>query len=165
MKRRYIYALMFSVPAFLFSAILTAVLIAAIAGALWIFVFGDNVWPSFVNRSMSVLIFAVFGFVWLALLSTAYAWGKRQEASAVLNKNHVFFAVGSSVGLVLLALLHQLNVGNIGPKPDSIVCSDFCATKNFSSSMSPQDGSCRCLGSDGREDLISSMKALRTESK
>lgn len=165
MKQRYIYAVMFSVPAFLFAAILTAALVAVVAGVLWIFVFGDNVWPSFVNRSMSVLIFAVFGVVWVALLCVAYVSGKRQEAAMALNKNHVFFAVGSSVGLVLLVVLHQLNVGNIGPKSDTIVCSDFCTTKNFSASMLPQDGSCRCLDSDGRESLISSLKALRSESK
>lgn len=165
MKRRYLYMLMFSVPAFLFSAIFTVVLIAATTGVLWIFVFGDNEWPSFVNSAMSALMFVVFGLACLALLSAAHIWGKREETSAVLNKSHVFAAAGSSIGLVLLALLHQLSVGNIGPEHDSIVCSDFCISRNFNGSGTFPDGTCRCFGTDGGETLVSSLKQLRSESE
>ena len=165
MKRRFLYALMFSVPAFIFAVILTVFIVAAIAGVLWIFVFGDNAWPSFVDRSMSILIFIVWATAWLLLVLAAYVWGKRQEQFAALNKKHVFLAGGSTVGLLLLALLHQLSVGNIGLRPDSIVCSDFCTTKNFSAIRLPQDGTCRCYSSDGREALIFSIKSLRAQSK
>lgn len=165
MKRRYLYALMFSVPGLLFAAISTVALAAAVAGVLWIFVFGDDTWPSFVHRTMSVLLFAVFACIWIALLAAAYAWGKRQEAATAMNRKHVVLALGSSAGLVLLALLHQLSAGNIGPRPDGVVCADFCAAKDFSSSGLDQDGTCRCIGSGSREEVTVSIESAPAESK
>ncbi len=165
MKRRYLYTLMFGVPAFLFSGILAVLLTGAIAGTLWIFVLGDNAWPSSVHRSLLLLVLAAFSLVWLALLAAAYRWGKRQESSAVLNRNHLFLAMGSTAGLLLVAFLHQLSTGNLGRKPDAIVCADFCTSRGLYASRLPPDGTCRCLASDGRDSLVSPVQHLREESR
>lgn len=121
MKRRYLYPLMYSVPAFILSAIIMVVVTAAIGGALWIFVYGDNPWPSFVELYSPIFMFTVLATVWLVLLSAAFTWGKRQEANPSLNMKHLYLAAGSTVALMLLVFLHQLSVGNIGPRPDVLV--------------------------------------------
>ena len=163
MKRRYLYALMYSVPAFIFSTVFMVVVTAAIGGVLWIFVYGDNPWPSFVDRYSPIFMITVLGAAWLTLLWAAFTWGKRQEAYPSLNMKHLYFAAGSTAALVLAVFLHQLSVGNIGPKADVLVCADFCTTKNFSASRFPQDGTCRCYGSDGHEALNVSMNGVRAE--
>lgn len=163
MKRRYLYPLMYTVPAFVLSAMFTAALIAAIWGVLWLFIFGDNTWPSLVDRSATILVVAVFTTAWALLLWAAYVWGKRQEIHARLNMAHVYSAVGSTAALVLLVLFHQMSVGNIGPQPDPVLCADFCTTKNFGTSRLPHDGTCRCYGADGSEALNVSIDSVRAK--
>lgn len=164
MKRRYLYALMYSVPAFIFSVVFMVVITAAIAGVLWLFVFGDNPWPTFVDRYSPIFMVGGLATVWLTLLWGAFTWGKRQEAYSSLNMKHVYLAAGSTATLVLSIFLHQLSVGNIGPKPDVIVCVDFCTAKKFPASRSPGDGTCRCYDDFGRHEALStSMSQVRSE--
>ena len=42
MRRRHLYVLLFALPTFLLSIVAGATLLGAAAGALWLFVFGDN---------------------------------------------------------------------------------------------------------------------------
>lgn len=163
MRRRYLYALMYSVPAFVFSAVFTVVVTAVIAGMLWIFFFGDNPWPSLINRYSPALMAAVFAVAWLILLWAAFTWGKRQEACPSLNMKHLYMAAGATAALALGIFLHQLSVGNIGPEPDVIVCADFCTARKFDASRFPQDGTCRCFGPDGQEALKVSMSTVRAK--
>lgn len=46
MKQRYLYVLLFSVPALLAAALIALFLFGVAAGALWIFVYGDTSWPA-----------------------------------------------------------------------------------------------------------------------
>lgn len=161
MKRRYLYALLYAVPAFIVAAIVTVVVTVAIAGVLWIFVYGDNPWPPFVDRYSPMFIVAVLAITWLALLSAVLAWGKRQEARASLDMKHVYLAAGVTASLVLLVLAQQRSVGNIGPQPDVIVCSDFCTARKFGASRFPQDGTCSCHDANGTEALSVPMSQIR----
>ena len=52
MKRRYVYVLLFATPAFLASIIVSLLLFGAAAGVLWLFVFGDNPWPSLPTKCL-----------------------------------------------------------------------------------------------------------------
>ena len=162
MKRRYLYVLVYAVPTFILSLIVTVIATAAIAGVLWLFVYGDDPWPSHVDRYSAALIIAFFAAVWLALLSLVFAWGKRQEFRAAFNPKHVYLAAGSTLALVGLIGLHQLGVGNIGPpKTDSGACSRFCVAKGFNASTLPGDGTCSCLERDGSEALNAPITHLR----
>jgi hypothetical protein len=71
--RRHVYVLLFAVPAFLVSLIAATMLLAASAGALWLFVLGDDPWPA----GADVLLTAVFALSgaarWVVLLSVALA--------------------------------------------------------------------------------------------
>ena len=55
MKRRYLYVLIFGVPALLVSVIISFLLFGAAAGVLWIFVFGDNPWPAFAGKMLTAV--------------------------------------------------------------------------------------------------------------
>ena len=145
-------------------AAIAAFVVAGLGGGiLWLFVYGDDTWPQ-AAETFVTLVAAVAFLVTLAALSFAsYAFGKRREASVGLSWQHVALAFGVSILLPALVLLHQLSVGNIGPQPDSRLCADFCTARNFSSSSFPQDGTCRCYGSDGSEALNVSMNSVRAK--
>ena len=133
-------------------------LFGAAAGILWIFVFGDNPWPPFAGNILAVMIVLVCLTLWVVFMYAAYVVGKKQEAHASLNAKHVMASVGATALLVLLVVLHQWGVGNIGTKSDSVLCSEFCRGKGFSGSGMPPEnaGGATCLcfdthGPRGRE--------------
>ena len=145
-------------------AAIAAFVVAGLGGGiLWLFVYGDDTWPQ-AAETVVTLVAVVASLVTLAALSSAsYSFGKKRESSVGLSWQHVALAFGVSTLLPALVLLHQLSVGNIGPQSDSLLCSDFCTARNFGSSSFPQDGTCRCYGSDGSEALNVSMNSVRAK--
>ena len=167
MKRRYLYVLLFGAPALLASSIVSVLVFAAAAGVLWLFVFGDNPWPSFANNMLAVIFIFACMMLWVAFLSVAYVVGKKQESNAALNAKHVIASAGAMALLVLLVALHQWSVGNIGPETDGLLCSEFCRGKGFAgSSMPPRDAgaaTCSCFDAQGREAVKVPMGDITAE--
>jgi hypothetical protein len=155
MKRRYLYMLLFGAPALLAAIIISVLLFGAAAGALWLFVLGDNPWPSSANNVLAAMLILACIALWVALLSAAYVVGKKQEAHAAFNARHVVVSAGATALLVLLVALHQWSVGNIGTKSDGLLCSDYCRSKGFmGSGMPPRNtgvATCSCFDAQGRE--------------
>jgi len=155
MKRRYIYSLLFGVPGFIVSLIVSFVVSGFAGGVLWIYGFGDNPWPAYIENILPVLLALVFMTVWLASLTIGFITGKKLEQNPILNKKHILTSIGVTIISILFIVFHQLSVGNIGPKSDSLRCSDFCSQKGYSaSSMPPRDSgerSCSCLDQSGHE--------------
>lgn len=155
MKRRYLYVLLFGVPALLASIIISILLFGAVAGILWIFVLGDNPWPSSADNMLTAMLALACMILWVAFMSAAYVAGKKQEEHATLSAKHVMASAGATALLVLLVVLHQLGVGNIGTKSDGVLCSEFCWDKGFAGSvMPPRDAgaaTCSCLDTQGGE--------------
>jgi hypothetical protein len=52
MKKRYIYGLLFGIPGFFISLIISAGVFGFAAGILWLYVFGDNPWPAGTSRTL-----------------------------------------------------------------------------------------------------------------
>ncbi len=93
MKRRHLYLVLFAVPAVLASFMAAGLLVAATAGVLWLFFFGDNPWPPIANTLLAVQLYAsCAGLAWL-LLRQAYRAGLRQETAPALHRGHLAFAV------------------------------------------------------------------------
>lgn len=166
MKRRYLYVLLYAVPALLASLIASVLLFGAAAGVLWIFVLGDDPWPSSAGNMLTVMLVLTCMTLWVALMSAAYAVGKKQEEHAALNVKHVMASAGVTSLLVLLVAMHQWGVGNIGTKSDGVLCSEFCWDKGFAGSrMSPRDAvesTCSCLDEHGREPVTIPMDDVAT---
>jgi hypothetical protein len=96
-------------------AVIAAVLAgAAGAGVLWIFVYGDNPWPASANVVVMALASTVGLAVLAGLLLVAHRVGRSRESGCGLRREHVWVALGLSVGLPLLVLLHPWQVGNLG---------------------------------------------------
>jgi hypothetical protein len=154
MKRRYLYVLLFGVPTFLAAIIISFLLFGVAAGVLWLFVFGDNPWPSSANNILVAIFILAFMTLWVAFMSVAYVAGKKQETHAALNAKHVAVSAGATALLVLLVVSYQWSVGNIGTKSDSLLCSEFCWDKGFAGSgMPPRDtgaATCSCFDAQGR---------------
>ena len=155
MKRRYLYVLLFGVPALLTAIIISFLLFGAAAGALWLFVFGDTAWPSSASNALVVLFFLICITLWLAFISVAYSAGKKQETYAAFNTKHLVVSAGTTALLVLLIVLYQWGVGNIGTKPIDLLCSEYCRDKGFGGSGMPPRNTgattCSCFDAQGRE--------------
>jgi uncharacterized membrane protein YhaH (DUF805 family) len=154
-KRRYLYVVLFSVPIVLGAAVLAFAVFGAAAGVLWLFVAGDNPWPSSANTLLVAVFVLTFAALALAFTSRAYTVGRREEAHASLNATHAWAAVGATALLILAVGAYQWHVGNIGPKPDDVLCAEFCLGKGFAGSgMPPRNAgaaTCSCFDTQGRE--------------
>ncbi|MDF3032163.1 MAG: hypothetical protein K0R03_2721 [Moraxellaceae bacterium] len=159
MKRRHLYLLLFSVPAFIAALLAGFVVLAGAAGVMWLFVYGDDPWPGAAEAALVVLFAVVSLSAWAVLLRRAYRAGEQQEQADAPPKTGRLAIAAAGITALLLSLvgLHQWKVGNIGPEPDSVVCSNFCASRGFAgSSMPPRDAgtpACTCVDAAGREPL------------
>jgi hypothetical protein len=155
MKKRVLYALLFGIPGILWSLLVAAIVFGVLSGVLWLFVYGDSVWPQSAGSLLSMAFLLVFVPACVAFPIAGYVFGKKLEAQPGFNRKHLVLSMGATVLPVVLAVLHQFSVGNIGPQPDNVVCADFCAGKGYSGSgMSPRDTgdrTCFCLDGHGVE--------------
>jgi membrane protein YdbS with pleckstrin-like domain len=113
-KARHAYPLLFLVPGAMLATMAAVLVGAAGAGVLWIFVYGDNPWPAIANAVVMALASAVWFAVLAGVLVVTHRIGKIRESRGGLLRAHVLVALGLSVGLPLLVILHQWQVGNLG---------------------------------------------------
>jgi len=154
MKRRFLYLLLFGFPGLVLSAIISILAAGTAAGILWLFVYGDSPWPASSESLITLLAICCFLGVWISSLIFGYKFGKRREQNQARDRRYVLASLGMTLGLVLLIVLYQVRVGNMGPKSDSTICSDFCAKQGLSgSSMPPRNTgelTCSCLDQFGK---------------
>lgn len=157
MKKRHLYVVLYGIPAFLAAAIISTLMLSAAAGVLWLFVLGDNSWPSFVNVALAIGFFLVFMAVWMALLSMAYAFGKKQEATTPQTRNtrEITTSVGLTALLIFVIVAYQWHVNNQGAQTPEVLCAEYCHKKGFfGSGMPPRDSGlniCSCFDARGQE--------------
>ncbi len=113
MKTRYAYPLLFLVPIALAAALAAVLIAGAGAGIMWMFIYGDDVWPSSANMTIMVVAVTVCILVFSSLVALCYSVGKAYETRGGLRRAQVLTAIGLSVGLPLLVLWHQWQVGNL----------------------------------------------------
>lgn len=157
LKKRYLYTLLFGVPGFFIAGVFTMLLFGMSLGILWLFVFGDDPWPSSFEPVLAVVLVVVFLLVWGGSLWIGYRLGKRLESDPELNKTHIVFSVGITMAILLLILLQQWSVGNLGPKSDSVLCSEYCVSRGYAGSGLPPrdsgDRTCSCYDAAGNEAI------------
>ena len=157
MKKRYIYSVLFGVPGLVIALVFAFLVFGAGAGVLWIFVYGDNPWPASAEKILPALFVGAFLTAWLVFIVAGFIFGKRLESKPGLSGRHILASVLATLVPVVLMVLHQYSVGNIGTKHVSVICSDFCRNKGYSASVMPprdsNDRTCTCLDSDGREEI------------
>jgi hypothetical protein len=157
MKKRYIYSLLFGIPGLFVAGIIAIVLFGGLAGILWLYVFGDNPWPSYVEQLTSVVFVLVVLGIWIAFIVLGYLVGRRLEDAPGVNRSHVLISAGVTVMLLLLMFIQQWSVGTLGPRSESVLCSDFCGQHGYSGSGTPPEDSgeriCSCFDESGNETL------------
>ena len=94
---------------------------------------------------------------WIVIIVLGYKTGKSFEKDPLLNWKHVLASAVVTVALILFILFQQWNVGNLGPKSDSVLCSDYCLQQGYpASGMPPRasgDKRCSCVDASGKEVL------------
>jgi hypothetical protein len=149
--------LLFGIPGLFVAGILSILLFGAFAGVLWLFVFGDNPWPPGAETVISALFVLFFLGLWAGTILLGYGVGRRLERDPALSRNHVLISTGVTVLFLLLILVQQWSVGNLGPRSDTLLCSEFCNRHGYpASGMPPADSDsriCRCYDDSGNEVL------------
>ena len=157
MKKRYLYALLFGLPGLFIAGLISVLIFAAVTGLLWIYVLGDDPWPGYVEPVLASLFVLTVLTLWLASLVIGYVVGKNLEKDPALNRTHILISVGLTLVLFLLVGFHQWSVGQLVPRSESALCSDFCSLHGYSGSgMPPQisgDRTCSCYDESGNEVL------------
>ena len=161
MKKRYLYSILYGAPGFFVSLIIAFIIFGAAAGFLWIYAYGDNPWPQSTDNILPALFILTFLVLWIASITVGFKAGIKFEENPGLNKNHILVSIGATTLPVVLIILYQSSVGNIGQASDSILCGEFCSGKGFSASgMPPKDSgerTCSCFDSGGQEAIKISM--------
>ena len=157
MKKRYLYALLFGIPGFFVAGMIALFVFGAVMGGLWLFVFGDNTWPFSMDILLPVLLVVVFLLLWVGFITLGFVIGKRLEKDTIWHWKHVLVSGAVTLLFILFIILQQWSVGNLGPKSDSALCSDYCTRQGYSASGLPPlnsgDRSCSCYDNAGDEAL------------
>jgi hypothetical protein len=166
MKKRYLYSLLFGIPGLFMAGIISIVIFGGLMGILWVYVFGDNPWPVYVEMIVSALFALVTLVLWVGLMILGYFIGKRLEKDPAMNWSHVLISGGLTLVFILLIGFQQWSVGNLRPKSDTVLCSDFCARHGYSgSAMQPQTSfhrMCSCLDDSGNEAMTVPLDIIAT---
>jgi hypothetical protein len=167
MKKRYVYTLLFGIPGLAVSLLVSLAVFGAMAGFLWLFVYGDDPWPRTTNQILPAVFVLTFAALWAVCLVAGYLTGKRFERSPGVNRKHILASAGATVLPVVLLMLHQFGVGNIGPKSDTALCSEFCLDRGYAGSgMPPRDSgmrTCFCLDGSGAVAVTESLESIATD--
>jgi hypothetical protein len=165
MKSRYVYAILFGLPGFLVSLLITIIFFSALAGFLWLYLFGDDNWPSYLETLLPILFIITFLLLWIASIVYGYFTGKRLEDVTGLNRKHIVISVAASLLPLALILLYQIRLGNIGEKPLTLRCSEYCLAQGYAmSSMPPRDSGemlCSCYDDEGTEVLTAPIDVIK----
>jgi len=167
MNNRIRYALLFGVPGFFLATLAALVLFGGAAGFLWLFVFGDDPWPAATQTFLPAVFLSVFLASWAGIIACGYRYGKRHAADPHLDRRHLLIAAAATLVPILVVILHQYRVGNLGPKSDSLLCSDYCRDRGYAGSGMPArdsgDRSCLCYDASGNEVLKIPLAALSVD--
>jgi hypothetical protein len=102
--------------------------------------------------------------LWIFSIVAGFAIGKKLETNPEWNWAHVLLSAGLTLAFILFILLQQVSVGNLGPKTDSILCSDFCVQHGYSGSGLPPansgDRTCSCYDNSGNEALSVPLESI-----
>lgn len=166
MKKRYLYSILFGIPGFVVSVVISFVISGFALGILWIYFFGDDPWPASVDTILPILFVLVFLAVWMAAIAMGYVTGKRLEENPILNKRHILISIGLTILPIICMIFYQISIGNIGPKSDGERCGDFCSRQGYSGSSMPSRDSgertCSCLDDSGLEIIKVPMDRIDT---
>jgi hypothetical protein len=167
MKKRYLYALLFGLPGFFVAGMIALFVFGASMGILWLFIFGDNPWPSGSETVALILFVGIFLFLWVASIAAGYLIGGRLESDPGVNRIHILLSVGLTAAFVLFILFQQWSVGNLGPKSDSELCSDYCTVQGYSGSGTPPlnsgERTCSCFDNSGKQVLKVPLESIKPE--
>ena len=167
MKKRYLYLFLFGIPGFILSLMASFAFVGAGTGLLWLFVFGDETWPSWVEAILPIILIALILVIWVIFLLIGFRTGSKLESEPGIDKQHILISGGLTILFIMLVVFQQLRVGKLGPKLDSQVCSDYCLSLGYSGSGMPPrnsgDRTCSCyddLGNEAVKTQLDEIEAL-----
>lgn len=156
--------MLFGLPGFLIAGIVAFTVFGGTAGLFWLFLFGDDPWPSSAETILLLLFTATFLITWVTLIVLGFLTGKKLENETGIDMAHILASVGIVLVFLAVIVIHQYRVGNLGPVTDSRLCGDYCLTKGYAASGMPPKNTglktCRCYDDQGGEAVTISLDEI-----
>ena len=135
--------LLIALPCFIGGLLSALFVTAAVAGFLWLYVYGDGNWPPLA----AIVIGFAFVFSWVLSGILMTTWLKhRHWVQRMSDWQLAAMSLILSLLVVALLLLHQWGIGNLDPPHPCVVS---CKAKGHDSSMVEYDEQgrevCTCL--------------------
>lgn len=155
MKQSFLYGILFAIPGIVISLLVTYLSTGMIFGFLWLFVFGDNSWPDWVAFIIPIVSICIF-LITLAVITTwGHQTGIKLEEKPKYNLKHIFYSIIATVIPVLIFAF--LLTEPARKNTPSLICSDYCQTKGYSTSSTPPKNTglttCNCLDDNGANEI------------
>lgn len=166
MQKRFLYSLLFGIPGLFVAGLISILVFGGLMGIFWLFVFGDNPWPPLAETIISIVFVLVALILWVSFIIVGYVVGKRLEKDPTIKWSHVLISSGLTLLFILFIIFQQWSAGSLGPKSDSVLCSDFCAQHGYSASgMQPETSfhrMCSCYDDSGNEAMTVPLDIIAT---
>lgn len=166
MKKRYLYMLLFGVPGLFVSLILAFFAFGVTAGLFWIYVFGDDAWPASTETALLTVFIVTFLTGWITAVVAGYRAGMKREGEPGIDRNHILLSAVATLIPVVLIVVHQRYVGNIGSESPTVRCSAYCRDQGYAASGMPPrnsgDTGCICYDVHGEEAVRVPMDSVTT---
>jgi hypothetical protein len=164
-RKRYLYSLLFGIPGLIVSALIAFFVFATVSGFLWLYVSGDSEPLSHADTMLMALFVAVLVVTWGGFIVTGFVVGKSLEKDPGQNRQHVAISIVATLVPLAVIALHQLSVGNLGAKSDSVICGEYCRSYGYEVSAMPAKSAgeavCQCLDLNGREAMSVHLDRIR----
>tara|TARA_R110000787_G_scaffold53975_1_gene125884 strand:- start:116 stop:535 length:420 start_codon:yes stop_codon:yes gene_type:complete len=118
-----------SIPSFLVALLPSLFITGAVAGAVWIWVYGDNTWPALAEIIIVISFVSSWAFIGALLTRNLYRHPRVQQLTLGQLVLLVVLLGALAVGVLLLYL--WMNGSLVSPHP----CFSNCQAKGFSSSV------------------------------
>ena len=83
-------------------------------------------WPSSIEKLLPIISALTLLVLWVISIVIGFTIGKKLEKDQVSSTKHILISLALTIAPITIIFLHQLSVGNIGQKSDSLRCSEFC---------------------------------------
>lgn len=156
-KHKIICMLLFMVPGIFASFIVSLFVSGVIAGVFWLFIFGDNPWPDWVD----LFIPLCFGLIFLfSVMGFSYAGYKAADKNSDISRKHVVLSIGVSFVLIAIIVLNSFKGEIQLHMTDPLVseCMALCSERGYNgSSTSPKNSEireCSCFDDTVNEWMV-----------
>lgn len=149
MKRGCLYSLLFGIPGFFISVILSWVVFLLLIDITWFLGINGEVGTAISEEKMLGIPVIMFLMLWAYLIIIGYVMGKKLGNASPVNRKHILLSAG--ITLLIFVPLLWWGVSNMNYEADADLCGQFCVQHGYNvsipSPMGESERTCYCSNS------------------